>query len=272
MSFPEPYVHPPITTHTHTIILLHGRGSFGRELAEELFFSNTTNNQNLPTTLPTVRWVFPTSRNYWDTKFEEEIPEWFDAYSLTNIEERQELQVEGLKESIKYILEILEKDIELVGDAGNVFLGGMSMGMAVVMWVVVHYLASATGNNKALGGVLVFSGWFPFARQTEEFITTAGADAAGFQRLISSVLGGTVPGIEDQESITPTSLPVCLLHGTDDAFISVELGRQSSRILQKMGMPVEWHEYTGAENEGHWIKEPEGFDKIVRFLRSHGMK
>jgi len=34
---------------------------------------------------------------------------------------------------------------------------------------------------------------------------------------------------------------------------------------------VEWHEYTGAENEGHWIKEPEGFDEIVKFLRSRGV-
>lgn len=37
------------------------------------------------------------------------MPEWFDAYSLTNIEERQELQVEGLKESVKYVLEDIEE-------------------------------------------------------------------------------------------------------------------------------------------------------------------
>jgi hypothetical protein len=26
-------------------------------------------------------------------------------------------------------------------------------------------------------------------------------------------------------------------------------------------------EYTGAENDGHWIKEPEGFNAIVSFLK-----
>lgn len=274
MSFQEPHIHPPTKTHTHTIILLHGRGSFGPELAEELFSSSTTNNQNLPTALPYIRWVFPTSRNRWDTKFEEEMSEWFDAYSLTDIEERQELQVEGLRESVKHVLEVIEREIEFVGDAGKVFLGGMSMGMAVVMWVVVYHLASATatGKDKALGGVLGFSGWLPFARQVEEFLSTAGADAAGFRRLISSALGETVPGIEDQESISPASLPVCLLHGTDDAFVSVELGRQAAAVLQNMDVPVEWNEHTGAENEGHWIKEPEGFDEIVRFLQSRGVK
>ncbi|OJJ87706.1 alpha/beta hydrolase, partial [Aspergillus glaucus CBS 516.65] len=274
MSFPEPHIHPPTTTHTHTVILLHGRGSFGPELAEELFSSKTTNNQNLPTTLPNVRWIFPTSRDHWDTKFEEDIPEWFDAYSLTNIEERQELQVEGLKESVKYVLEILKKEIELVGDAGKVFLGGMSMGMAVVMWVVVHYLASAAGKRKALGGVLGFSGWFPFARQIEEFFSTTGAGGPEFQRLILSLLGEPIPvgGDQDKETISPASIPICLLHGTDDAFVSVELGRQAAGVLQKMGVPVEWNEHTVAENEGHWIKESEGFDEILRFLQSRGVK
>lgn len=45
------------------------------------------------------------------------------------------------------------------------------------------------------------------------------------------------------------------------------LGRQALRILQEVMMaPVEWSEFSGAEGDGHWIKEPEGFDMIVRFL------
>lgn len=31
---------------------------------------------------------------------------------------------------------------------------------------------------------------------------------------------------------------------------------------------MDWNEYVGAENEGHWIKDPEGFDKIVSFLET----
>jgi len=277
MSFPGLHIHVPTTTHTHTIILLHGRGSLGREFAEELFSSNTTNHQNLPSALQNVRWVFPTSRDRWDTKFEEEMPAWFDVCSLTDIEERQGLQVEGLRESVTYVSEILEKEIKLVRDAGKVFLGGISMGMAVVVWVVIYYLASGTGKGKALGGVLGFSGWCPFARQVEECVSAAGGGEEGgdlgakLQRLISSMLGQTILVAGDQEGVSPMSIPVCLLHGMDDAFVSVELGRQAARVLQKMGMPVGWHEYTEAENEGHWIKEPEGFDDIVKFLRRRGV-
>jgi hypothetical protein len=31
---------------------------------------------------------------------------------------------------------------------------------------------------------------------------------------------------------------------------------------------VEWNEFTGAEGDGHWVKEPEGFDQILQFLGS----
>jgi lysophospholipase-2 len=62
-------------------------------------------------------------------------------------------------------------------------------------------------------------------------------------------------------------LAVLLGHGTDDALVSVDLGRQASRILQDVMLaPVEWSEFSGAEGDGHWIKEPEGFDLILRFL------
>jgi hypothetical protein len=29
---------------------------------------------------------------------------------------------------------------------------------------------------------------------------------------------------------------------------------------------IEWVGYSGADNEGHWIKEPEAFDRILAFL------
>jgi predicted esterase len=129
-----PTTAPPQTTHTHTAILLHGRGSNGPEFAEELFSSLTSTGNNLPDCLPSWRWVFPTARDRWAVAFEEDICAWFDAYSLTNIQERQELQVEGLRESVAHILGILETEIaQLDGDASCVYLGGISQGMATAL-------------------------------------------------------------------------------------------------------------------------------------------
>lgn len=63
------------------------------------------------------------------------------------------------------------------------------------------------------------------------------------------------------------STPVLLMHGTDDGWVPVELGRQAKRVVEEtMGMSVEWLEFSAAENDGHWTKEPEGFDKIAQFF------
>ncbi|KAJ5839529.1 Phospholipase/carboxylesterase/thioesterase [Penicillium rubens] len=29
---------------------------------------------------------------------------------------------------------------------------------------------------------------------------------------------------------------------------------------------VDWQEFTSAEGDGYWVKEPEGFDHILKFL------
>jgi predicted esterase len=60
--------------------------------------------------------------------------------------------------------------------------------------------------------------------------------------------------------------PVFLGHGSDDAWVDVELGRNVRNVLTGFGMNVVWKEYTGAEEEGHWLKEPEEFDDILLFF------
>lgn len=116
MAFPAPHIQTPQPSHahTHTIIFLHGRGSTGPEFASELFSSTASNSLSLPASLPTLRWVFPSSRLLWSTTFEEDIPAWFDAVSLDDIQEKKELQAEGLRESISHILDILEYEVGLL--------------------------------------------------------------------------------------------------------------------------------------------------------------
>jgi lysophospholipase-2 len=274
MEFPEPHIQLPQGPHTHTAILLHGRGSNGHEFAEELFSSMTSKNQTLADRLPSWRWVFPTSRDRWSTRFQEEMCAWFDAYSLDDIQERQELQIDGLRESVSHILDILEYEISLLGGKpSHVFLGGISQGMATVLWT--FFGAIATGRiQEPLGGLLGFCGWLPFARQVEDLVqqpTLSGPREPQMRRLVSEVFLDTIAGHEGSRmtqslDTSVLSTPVFLSHGTDDAWVSVELGRQASRILQQIMVHVEWNEFTGAEGDGHWIKEPEGFDQILRFL------
>lgn len=180
MEFPAPYIHPPHTSHTHTAIPFLGRGSDGPEFAEELFSSVISKSKNLPDALPNWRWVFPTSRDRLSTRFQEEMCSWFDAYSLSDIQECQELQVEGPRESVSYILNILnilEEEIQLLDEnAGHVYLGGISQGMAAALWT----LLCARGRiNHRLGGVFGFCGWIPFAPDMDALIQQSGATSSG---------------------------------------------------------------------------------------------
>ncbi|PLB40604.1 alpha/beta hydrolase [Aspergillus candidus] len=279
MEFPEPHIHHPQSTHTHTAILLHGRGSDGPEFAEELFSSMTFKNQNVALCLPNWRWVFPTSRDRWDTRFQEEMCAWFDAYSLTDVQERQNLQIDGLRESVLHIVDILENEIRLLGGKHRyVFLGGISQGMATALCTL--FCATGTGRIQGqLGGFLGFCGWLPFVRrvgdlvrQPQETNTLSLPGGARAKRLVADFYLDTIFGSPDMSSVKEVndtsilSTPVFLSHGTDDAWVPVEQGRQAAQILQQITIQVEWNEFSGAEGDGHWIKEPEGFDQVLQFV------
>jgi lysophospholipase II len=90
-----------------------------------------------------------------------------------------------------------------------------------------------------------------------------GGEADGFVEAMTASAGG---GLQRQPALP--SVPVFLGHGTDDAYLGIELGRQAANVLGKVGLRIGWREYAGADQEGHWLKEPEEFDDIVRFLES----
>lgn len=278
MDFPTPHIEHPQTAHAHahTIILLHGRGSTGPELASELFSSTASNSLSLPASLPSWRWVFPSSRRLWSTTFQEDIPAWFDVFSLDDIQERKELQTAELRESISHILDVLEYEIGLLnGEWGNVYLGGISQGMATALWAFLGGAAMGRIGGK-IGGVLGFCGWLPFASDLEALLEASieRETPISGQQMLGLVSGFFVDTIAQQPHAADTkdmnesilSTPLFLGHGADDEWVTPDLGRQASGIMQKFMARVEWNEYTGAEGDGHWIKAPEGFDQMLRFL------
>ncbi|KAJ5787387.1 hypothetical protein N7457_002377 [Penicillium paradoxum] len=276
MEFPKPHIHLPRTPHTHTVILLHGRGSDGIEFAEELLSSVTSQGSSLATCLPSYRWVFPTSRDRWSDRFQEEICSWFDAYSFDNIHERQELQKDGLRESTSHILAILEEEVKLLDERfDRIYLGGISQGMATALWA--FFAGTATRRiQQPLGGLVGFCGWLPFAQQLEGLLAEPTLDSSPdpqAQRLVTDlflaeIAGQETPHLSQLVNSSVLSTPVFLSHGADDVWVSVELGRQACQVLRRIMAHVDWHEFTGAEGDGHWVKEPEGFDQILQFLES----
>ncbi|KAJ5526923.1 hypothetical protein N7513_011082 [Penicillium frequentans] len=183
------------------------------------------------------------------------MPSWFDAYSLEDIGAKQELQVDGLRESVLYMLALLDREIEKVGgDPRRVYLGGISQGMATALWTLFCTPGRFQGP---LGGFLGFCGWLPYAGQAEDLI----------KGVSNSPSGPNIPHINENTDLSVLSTAILLSHGSDDKWVPVKLGRQAARVLQGLDLATECYEFTGAEGDGHWIAEPEGFDQIVTFIQ-----
>lgn len=87
-AYPVPLTIPPLgEKHTHTLILLHGRGSNAERFGLEFLSS-----ANLQPRLPTVKFVFPTARKRRSTVLKRiPINQWFDNYSLDDPGQRTDL-------------------------------------------------------------------------------------------------------------------------------------------------------------------------------------
>lgn len=297
--FGPTHVVEPLNTHTHTAILLHGRGSTGLEFANELFesepeshvdklehsVSDNLKSLNFTERLPNWRWIFPSSPTSWNNIFEEDMSEWFDIQSLTDPMDQQHRQVQGLTDSICHVTAIIESEIaRLGGDSRKVVLGGISQGGAVALMTLLSRCVIANDKNAfgmqmplQLGGFVGVSIWLPFAAELETFFnpdislmssfpSAKGLGASETRKKEGNEAVKRLLGTECNHLATST--PIFLGHGVDDAYVDVELGKQVRRALNQFGFETEWKEYVGAEQEGHWLKEPEEIDDIVQFLEA----
>ena len=186
--------------------------------------------------------------------------EWFDIYSLTDPSAREELQVEGLRESVGFLLKTIHDEIELLnGDASRLFIMGISQGYATGL------IAMLAGQVK-LGGFIGLSGWMPFRAQIEEIGKKELDDSVMREEELGNFFRATI-GLEDSKpdvsAQSVLGIPVLLCHAVDDEVVDIELSRQACDVFEILGMNVQWKEY---QDGGHWISEPQGYDDMLLFL------
>ncbi|KAF4342826.1 acyl thioesterase 1 [Fusarium beomiforme] len=258
-------IEPLQTPHTHTAILLHGRGSNGEEFARELFGETLSpDHSSLLLRLPNWRWVFPSSRGLWSATFQEYMPAWFEAHSLTDTTARQDLQTPGIEDSVSYLMSILNGEVVKVGgDFKKIVLGGISQGAAVGMWTLLCI------NPPTLGAFFGTSTWLPLASDIKDYFSSEASSNTDDASVFVDGMLAQLKLALNKSNERPLLTPVFLGHGTDDAYVDVKLGREARDVLTQIGFTVLWKEYQGAEQEGHWIKEPEEVDDLVAFLLSH---
>jgi lysophospholipase II len=255
----------PCGDHTKTIILLHGRDSVASEFAEEFFESQASDDRTLPEIFPTTRWVFPTSKIRNSARFEAPMSQWFDMWSVENPSEKNEIQIDGLRESVQEILALIRTEAVSISP-DRIILGGISQGCATAIHTLLY-------GGIRLGGFIGLSSWLPF----EPEITTTMADNMAW-----SIVGNrlhyshkmlntptdqaeTTSVLSELSSTFVLETPVFLSHSRDDDVVPIANGKTLSMTLEKLGMVVSWKQY---EDGGHWVNEPQGVDDIVLFIHS----
>ena len=257
-AFEPPHIIPPSLPHTHTIIALHGRGSQGPEFAEELFENTTSSSMTLRQHFPHCKWVFPSSQERFSTVFQEEMDEWFDIYSLTDPSKREELQVEGLRDSIAFLQEVIKKEAAIVRCAGRVVLLGLSQGCATgLMTLLAGYMK--------LGAFVGLNGWMPFSAKLKD--ATEGISEEEMGKRLGQFYKksfGFEAHLLGKEPCSVLETPMFLGHTLDDEVVDHTLGEEVRSILELMGMNVRWE---ALELGGHLgFLETQGLDHVVHFL------
>ncbi|KAI9745737.1 MAG: hypothetical protein M1818_001273 [Claussenomyces sp. TS43310] len=201
-TYPPPLIIPAPAFHTHTLILLHGRGSTGSDFGPPFLQSLTTptrtattaaeavaGGKTLQSHLPGLQVIFPTAkprRARWHNRAV--IRQWFDSVPIEKQDvagqrmtrDQAEWQLEGLRETTHFLRPVLDAEVRAVG-ARNVFLGGLSQGCAMALHLLLGYQGASgetaggygdeqTASRQALGGFVGLSGWLPFVEDMEELI------------------------------------------------------------------------------------------------------
>jgi len=211
---------------------------------------------------PSARWVFPSSGLRPLARWPGEvISQWFDTWDISRLEQREELQTEGLRESVSAVINhvVLPEVALLGGKWERLVLAGVSQGGATAGHVLLNLnldqlgqemnlnvnIAAADTQRNRIGGLMTFCSRMPFPNR-----------ALAETR---AVLGlGTAVGDE-----VVKNTPVLGQHCVDDPLVRIEYGRQFKEAFERFGADVTWKEYATG---GHWIKSPEGIDDAAAWL------
>ncbi|KAF2262276.1 alpha/beta-hydrolase [Lojkania enalia] len=294
-NYPKPLIIPSPAAHKQTIIILHGRGSTAEKFAEPLLthpVSSTTSPTSLdisPNTESTdtktfqsyfsnTKFIFPTASLRRAVAYNRSlIHQWFDMFPLDAYppEHKQNIQVKGLRESVKYVHGLLDEACKEVGGQ-NVVLMGLSQGCATGLVSLLLW------KGEKLGGFVGMCGWCAFRERMLDAIVDVengeGNDDV-FERSGEEIVEERKSKLEkavewlkeelefENESrgseVPLRDIPVFLSHGMEDERVPFKLGKLVAGILKDVGVDVTWSEYEGL---GHWYSA-DMLKDIVQFVK-----
>lgn len=252
--------YPPKEHHTHTIVFLHGRGDNARNFAASLSWSPDSQGRAVPEVFPTFRWVFPQAKLIRRAAWPRELwSQWFDVWNTNDFTDREELQAEGLRDSVAGMRKILAKEAAILrGRWDRIVLAGISQGAATSVHTLFNLKlgdigprdgGSSTEVPRGLAAFLGFSCRLPFpGRSLSETRKVLDLD--------------DVPEHDDVLRNTPMLLEHC----ADDPLVLIEKGQDLRDSLRDLGAQVTWKQYPDG---GHWFNAPAGIDDVIEFLNEY---
>lgn len=201
-----------------SVIWLHGLGANGYDflpIVEELQGAN----------LPPTRFVFPHAPEQAVTLNNGYVmPSWYDIVGLYQNAPEDET---GLRESMRYVEQLIAREIERGIAPRNIVLAGFSQGGNVALNCALRY-------PERLAGALILSSYLGLKDQL-----AAQAGAAN------------------------RTLPIFMAHGTQDDIVPLALADASRSTLVNLAYAVDWHSYPMAHTVcaaevadiGQWLGE-----------------
>jgi predicted esterase len=236
---------------------------------------------------PNTRFVFPTAPLRRAVVFKRSLThQWFDNWSHIEPDNKQHLQIPGLRETSAFLHNLLREESEIIGPK-NVVLMGLSQGCAASL------VATLLWEGEVFGGVVGMCGYLPFRKdmcgvieedvRDEENDTLLGDvddEEDMFERDDQGSGGGSkfekavewlreelqIHERKDENAEAPPmqSIPVFMGHGTQDEKVPFQNGKLAAEFLKGIDVHVEWREYEGL---GHCYSDDMLRD-VVQFLKT----
>ena len=182
----------------HAVIWLHGLGADGHDfepIVPEL----------VDPSWPALRFVFPNAPVRSITiNGGMAMRAWYD---ISGLEIAQRQDEAGIRDSIRLLGELIEREVARGIPAANILIAGFSQGGAIVLSGGLRYA-------HRLGGIAALSTYLPLAEKTDTEASSANRD-----------------------------VPIFMAHGMLDPTISHALGEMSRDYLAHRGYSIDWHTY-----------------------------
>ncbi|KAK0452072.1 Phospholipase/carboxylesterase/thioesterase [Desarmillaria tabescens] len=238
---------PAKTTCTATVILMHGLGDSGNGMMPIAQYVGSD------PALSHVKWILPHAPTRPVTiSGGRAVPAWYD---ITAFQANAAEDEPGIKQSIEYLSQLMQTEMDSGIDSTSIVFGGLSQGASLSLFMGLTI-------KEKLGGIVMLSGRMLVEESLKKmfylypFYFCSDADR--------------------EQNITPhaTSIPIFIAHGSEDRIITLDRSQSSVAALKQLRYTVhtETSESDGITHNiyqglGHSVADAKVLDDLSDWLK-----